>query len=291
MLTNSKVQQYTKNTNMYTLFKDYKISQIFELVYDEQTQKAIDTTFNETDPIMKKIKLYYEVINEKIPSIEHLEHGFIHTVFKSVKIEFVQFDKENYFFFLHTVDKVIELLYNMTFPFELLFDDVIPKTYIKIQNIMFDKSRLFRDYYAINKFLLDFHKFEQDIYNQMASKKVKSFNFRKEFYNRLQLNKNTYKYYGLYINGSLYATLNKIYQLINNDIVNNSDSNKHMYIYPSTLMQNDYISKIYTCVWMKNPDEKEKEKVYVKLYVPKYLIKYDEEDQTENNSETNSENK
>ena len=64
-----------------------------------------------------------------------------------------------------------------------------------------------------------------------------------------------------------------------------------MYIYPSTLMQNDYISKIYTCVWMKNPDEKEKEKVYVKLYVPKYLIKYDEEDQTENNSETNSENK
>lgn len=163
MFANQKMQQLTKNTNMYTLLKEYKISQIFDLVYDEQTRKAIDTTFDESLPVMKKIKLYYEVINEKMPSTEHLEHGFIHTVFNSVKIEFVQFDKENYFFFLFTRDKVIELMYNMTFPFELLFDDVIPKTYIKIQNIMFDRYRLFRDYYAINKFLSDFHKFEQDI--------------------------------------------------------------------------------------------------------------------------------
>lgn len=163
MFANQKMQQLTKNTNMYTLLKDYKISQIFDLVYDEQTRKAIDTTFDESLPVMKKIKLYYEVIGEKMPSTEHLEHGFIHTVFNSVKIEFVQFDKENYFFFLFTRDKVIELMYNMTFPFELLFDDVIPKTYIKIQNIMFDRYRLFRDYYAINKFLSDFHKFEQDI--------------------------------------------------------------------------------------------------------------------------------
>lgn len=181
MLTNSKVQQQTNNTNMYKLFKDYKISQIFELVYDDQTKKAIDTTFDETDPIMKKIKLYYEVINEKMPSTKYFEHGFIHTIIKAVKIEFVQFNEENYFFFLRTEDKVIELLYNMTFPFELLFDDVIPKTRIKIQNIMFDKYKLFRNYYAINKFLLDFHNFEQDIYSQMKNKKVKSFNFRKEF--------------------------------------------------------------------------------------------------------------
>lgn len=283
MFANQKMQQLTKNTNMYTLLKEYKISQIFDLVYDEQTRKAIDTTFDESLPIMKKIKLYYEVINEKMPSTEHLEHGFIHTVFNSVKIEFVQFDKENYFFFLFTRDKVIELMYNMTFPFELLFDDVIPKTYIKIQNIMFDRYRLFRDYYAINKFLSDFHKFEQDI---RKKENVKQFNFRKEFYNRLQLDKNTYKYYGLYINGSLYATLNKIYYLINNDIVNNADNNKHINIYPSTFIQNDYISKVYTCVWQNKPEEKDG--FFLKLYVPKYLIIYDEEE-TENSGE--SENK
>lgn len=267
---------------MYSLLKDYKISQIFDLVYDEQTKKAIDTTFDETLPIMKKIKLYYEVVDEKMPSTEHLEHGFIHTVFNSVQIEFVQFDKENYFFFLHTHDKVIELMYNMTFPFELLFDDVIPKTYIKIQDIMFDKYRLFRDYYAINKFLSDFHKFEQDIRKR---DNVKQFNFRKEFYNRLQLDKNAYKYYGLCINGSLYATLNKIYYLINNDIVNNSDNNKHINIYPSTFIQNDYISKIYSCVWQNKPEEKDG--FFLKLYVPKYLIIYREEE-TENSDDTES---
>lgn len=54
-----------------------------------------------------------------------------------------------------------------------------------------------------------------------------------------------------------------------------------MNIYPSTFMQNDYISKIYTCAWMKNPNEKDNEKVYIKLYVPKYLLKYDRDEQVE----------
>lgn len=54
-----------------------------------------------------------------------------------------------------------------------------------------------------------------------------------------------------------------------------------MNIYPSTFMQNDYISKIYTCAWMKNPNEKDKEKVYIKLYVPKYLLNYEPEEPAE----------
>lgn len=130
---------------------------------------------------MKKIKLYYEVMGEKMPSTEHFEHGFIKTILYKTQIEFVQFDKENYFFFIHTKDEIVKLIYNMMFPFELLFDDRIPKTYIKIQNILFNKSRLFRNYYAINKFLSQFHKFESDIY-----KKNKDFDFRKELYDRIK---------------------------------------------------------------------------------------------------------
>ena len=81
---------------------------------------------------MKIIKLYYEVMGEKMPSTEHFEHGFIMTTLFMTQIEFVQFDKENYFFFIHTKDEIVKLIYNMVFPFELLFEDKIPKTYIKI---------------------------------------------------------------------------------------------------------------------------------------------------------------
>lgn len=41
-------------------------------------------------------------------------------------------------------------------------------------------------------------------------------------------------------------------------------------IYPTTFLQNDYVTKIYSCVvWSKNQNDGE----YLKLYIPKYLLK------------------
>lgn len=257
MLVIEKFQQNTNNINLYNLFKENKISEIFKLAYDKNTQKSIETTYNEEIPVMKTIKLYYEVMGEKMPSTEYFEHGFIITSLYKVQIEFVQFDKENYFFFIHTKDEIVKLIYNMVFPFELLFDDKIPKNYIKIQNILFDKSRLFRDYYSIDKFLRQFRKFEQDTY------KNNNFEFRKEFHDRLQLNECSYKYYGICINGNLYNFLDGLYKLMK--------KNTNIQFYPSTLLQNDYVTKIYSCIWSKNQNEG----YYLKLYMPRYLMKHD----------------
>lgn len=65
-----------------------------------------------------------------MPNTEHFEHGFIKTRLYNTEVEFVQFDIDNYFFFISSSDKVVEIMYNMTFPFELLFNDNIPKNNI-----------------------------------------------------------------------------------------------------------------------------------------------------------------
>lgn len=65
-----------------------------------------------------------------MPNTEHFEHGFIKTRLYKIEVEFVQFDIDNYFFFISSSDKVVEIMYNMMFPFELLFNDNIPKNNI-----------------------------------------------------------------------------------------------------------------------------------------------------------------
>lgn len=262
MLVNNKFQQNTNNNNLYNLFKEHnpmkehKISEIFQLVYDKNTQKSIETEYNENLPVMKMIKLYYNVIGEKMPSTKNFEHGFIKTILFMTQIEFVQFNKENYFFFIHTNDEIVKLIYNMVFPFELLFEDQIPKNRIKIQNIIFDKTKLFRDYFSIDSFLRQFHAFEQEVY------KLNKYSFRKELSQLIKLNESSYKYYGLCINGNLYDFLKRLYQFMTND-------KKKVQIYPTTFLQNDYVTKIYSCVWSKNQNDGE----YLKLYIPKYLLK------------------
>ena len=77
-------------------------------------------------------KLYYQVMNKQMPNTEHFEHGFIKTRLFKTEVEFVQFDFNNYFFFISTQDKVVEVMYNMMFPFELLFNENIPKNNIQI---------------------------------------------------------------------------------------------------------------------------------------------------------------
>lgn len=147
-----------------------------------------------------------------MPNTEHFEHGFIKTRLFKTEVEFVQFDFNNYFFFISTQDKVVEVMYNMMFPFELLFNDNIPKTNIQIQNITFNKSKLFRNYKKLNMFLYDFSTFENNIY------KLNKFKFRLEFYKRLNL-EGMYKYYGLCINGNFNNVLSWIYNKIKNDTV------------------------------------------------------------------------
>ena len=99
----------------------------------------------------------------------------------------------------------------MVFPFELLFEDKIPKNRIKIQNIIFDKTKLFRDYFSIDSFLRQFHAFEQEVY------KLNKYSFRKELSQLIKLNESSYKYYGLCINGNLYDFLKRLYQFMTND--------------------------------------------------------------------------
>ena len=151
-------------------------------------------------------------MNKQIPNTEHFEHGFIKTRLFKTEVEFVQFDLNNYFFFIATPDKVIEVMYNMMFPFELLFNDNIPKTNIQIQNITFNKSKLFRNYKKLNMFLYDFSTFENNIY------KLNKFKFRLEFYKRLNL-EGMYKYYGLCINGNFTNILSWLYNKIKNDAI------------------------------------------------------------------------
>ena len=282
MLVNNKFQQNTNNNNLYNLFKEHnpmkehKISEIFQLVYDKNTQKSIETEYNENLPVMKMIKLYYNVIGEKMPSTKNFEHGFIKTILFMTQIEFVQFNKENYFFFIHTNDEIVKLIYNMVFPFELLFEDQIPKNRIKIQNIIFDKTKLFRDYFSIDSFLRQFHKFEKEVHSYNST-----FNFRKELSSRINLNKYFYKYYGLCINGNLYDFLKRLYNFMINEKM------KEKQIYPTTFLQNDYVTKIYSCIQMKieneqengneneneQENENENEQVYLKLCISKYLLK------------------
>lgn len=256
MLVNKQFQQDTKNINLYNLFKDnnpmkkHKISEIFQLEYDKDTNKSIETEYKDDLYVMKMIKLYYNVIGEKMPSTENFEHGFIKTILFMTRIEFVQFDNKNYFFFIHTTDAIVKLIFNMMFPFELLFEfeDKILNNHSKIQNIIFDKSRLFRDYFSIDSFLRQFHKFEKEVHNYNNT-----FNFRKQLINRINLNECSYKYYGLCINGNLYDFLKRLYYFMTNE------KNKEKQIYPTTFLQNDYVTKIYSCIQMKIENEQEQE--------------------------------
>ena len=104
-------------------------------------------------------------------------------------------------------------------------------------------------------FLYDFSTFENNIY------KLNKFRFRLEFYKRMNL-EGMYKYYGLCINGNLTNILSWLYNKIKNDVIyQNDDESKHMIIYPNTFLSNDFISKVYTCVRMKKPQNES----YLKL--------------------------
>lgn len=118
----------------------------------------------------------------------------------------------------------------------------------------FNKSKLFRNYKKLNMFLYEFATFENNIY------KLNKFRFRTEFYKRLNF-EGIYKYYGLCINGNFNNILTWIYNKIKNDSVQHSDDEKHMIIYPNTFLSNDFITKIYTCVRMKKPQNE----YYLKL--------------------------
>ena len=50
-----------------------------------------------------------------------------------------------------------------------------------------------------------------------------------------------------------------------------TNDKKKVQIYPTTFLQNDYVTKIYSCVWSNNQNQNDGE--YLKLYIPKYLLK------------------
>ena len=79
------------------------------------------------------------------------------------------------------------------FPFELLFNDNIPKTNIQIQNITFNKSKLFRNYKKLNMFLYDFSTFENNIY-KLDKFRVSSYSPNNYVYTNGE-NYNVKKYY------------------------------------------------------------------------------------------------
>lgn len=111
-------------------------------------------------------------------------------------------------------------------------------------------------------FLYEFSNFENNIF------KLNKFKFRLEFYKRLNL-EGMYKYYGLCINGNFNNILSWIYNKIKNDAVqHNDDESKHMIIYPNTFLSNDFITKIYSCVRIKRPQNGS----YLKLQISEYLL-------------------